>query len=318
MRGVSKAVRAAIAASRAPSLDAIRKWREGAEYRALERTFADCPLDEAEPAAERAERLLEDGGWIGALLAPLVDALAADAFFEPPFRQARDGLRTGAALFDCPAAGITASVLDAAAMALLPPPATIVFPGRIAVTRYLKAGRATLRRWRADPITPAFSATGALPCVPLASLALADGDVHRSDGRTHAQLLEGAARDVVMVVATVRAGATPLLREYAIADGALVRVASADDRASRTEMLLTFLRLAGRADAGSRFEEATHDAAFHVRWAAMREWLALDARAALPRLAEMAATDANAEVRAAATLTLVAVRRRLGEMPCRA
>lgn len=310
-------MRAAIAAARQSSIDRARGWREGAEHRALAAAFADCPLDTAEPAAARAERLLDDSGLAGALLAPLVAALAADPFFEAPFRIARDGLRTGAVLFDCPAASISASVVDASALATRPPPETIVFAGRVSVTRYCKAGGATLARWRTDPLTPAFSATDAPPCVPLPPLALGDGDLHRADGQTHAHHVERAASDVVTLCATIRAGGAPLVREHRIQDGALVRVASADDGASRTEMLLTFLSLSGRADAGDRFEAATHDPAFHLRWAAMREWLALDAAAALPRLAEMAARDPNAEVRAAATLTLVTVRRRI-EAGCRA
>jgi hypothetical protein len=52
------------------------------------------------------------------------------------------------------------------------------------------------------------------------------------------------------------------MREYDIASGALVRVADADDRPSRTEMLLRFLRVAGSADAGACFEDATHAPGF--------------------------------------------------------
>jgi hypothetical protein len=306
---VSGAVRSAIAAGRGASPAIVRRWREGAEYRALTQAFADCP-GEAEPVADRAERLFADAGWAGALLAPLIAALAADPFFEPPFRLSRDTVRTGAMLFESPALTLTASVMDAAAVAALPPPATVVFPGRITVTRYCKAGSAALRRWQAEPLDPDFSAATAPPCRPLPPLALADGAVHRCDGRTQAQLLSGARADLVMLVATIRAGAAPLMREYR-ADGPLVRVASADEGASRTEMLLGFVRRMNRADAGPRFEDATRDRAFHTRWTAMREWLALDARAALPRLAEMAERDPNAEVRAAAARTLATVRERV-------
>ena len=313
MPGVPNAVRAAIAASREPARETVRRWRAGAEYRALARTFADCPLDTAEPGAARAEALLGDGGWAAALLAPLVEALAADPFFEPPFRVNRDALRTGAVLFECRAATLTACVTSAAAMAMLPPPTAAVFSGRVAVTRYVKAGGASLRRWRAEPITPAFAAATAQPCEPLGSIQLADGEVRRIDGRVEAQLLAAAASDVVTLVATIHGGASPLMREHALGDGRLLRVASGDDRPSRTEMLLGFLRLSGRADAGGCFEAATRDPAFHLRWAAMREWLALDARAARPRLAEMARADPNAEIRTAAACTLATA-----EARCRA
>ncbi len=310
-------MRAAIAAGRERSIEIARRWRDGSEYRALAQAFADCPLSSAEPAAERAERLLADAGLAEALLAPLVAGLAEDPFFEPPLRLSRDAVRTGAILFDAPAVTITASVVDPVALAARPPPETAVFTGRVAITRYAKAGGAMLKRWRTDRLPPGFSAAPAPPCVALAPIALADGDLHRTDGNTHAHQLSGAASDVVMLCAAIRAGGAPLLREHRIADGTLVRAASADEGASRTEMLLTFLRLAGRADAGAFFEAATHDPAFHLRWAAMREWLALDAEAALPRLVEMAAHDPNSEVRAAATLTAVAVGRRIDEARCR-
>ncbi len=296
--------RAGLIAAQARMPGVVRDWREGAEYRALVRTFADCPLDSAEPAADRAERLFADAGWARALLAPLVEALAGDPFFEPPLRANRDAAATGVAIFDCPAVSIAANVTSAVALRRLPPSASIVFSGLVTVTRYEKAGGASLRRWWAAPVAADFSAAGCLPCTPLAAVTLADGEVRRADGRVEAQLFDSASSDMVAFTATIRAGADPLMREHRVADGALVRIASADRGASRTEMLLAFLRHAGRADAGPRFAEASRDAAFHTRWAAMREWLALDARAALPRLAEMAAGDANAEVRNAATRTL--------------
>lgn len=316
MAEADPATRAAIVAGRAASRDIARRWAQGAEYRALERAFADCPPDMAEPAAERAERLFADAGWVAELLDPLVAALTRDPFFEPPFKVSRDAGRFGAVLFDCPAAAITLSIADAAAMARLPAPASLIFTGRMAVTRYLKAGGATLRRWQAEPADARFSAATAAPARPLPPLSPEDGAVRRLDGRIEAQLAGGARTDMVMLTATIRPGGAALMREYAVADGALLRTASTDDRASRTEMLLALLRLSSRADAGERFEEATRDPAFHLRWAAMREWLALDARAALPRLTEMAWSDPNAEVRAAATLTLVTVERRLGEAAC--
>lgn len=308
MNGVSEAVRAAVAASRAASRETNLRWRSGAGFRALEAAFADCPAGCPEAAAERAGQLLADAGWVEALLAPLVDALAADPFFEPPFRLSRDRLRTGAVLFECSAASLSASVVDADALAALPA-TTVTFTGRMAVTRYIRAGRARLRRWQAEPAHAEFSAGDAAPCRELAAVPLADGAVHRCDGRTRAQLLADADRDVVTLAIVARAG-VPLMREYRIADGSLARVASADEHASRTAMLLAFLRLAGRADAGERFDAATRDAAFHLRWSAMREWLALDARAALPRLSEMAVRDPHPEVRAAALRTLPAVEAR--------
>lgn len=148
--------------------------------------------------------------------------------------------------------------------------------------------------------------------MPVAPIDLSDGLILRVDGRVRAQITERASADVVTITATIRRESAPFMREYAIADGSLLRVASLDDGASRVQMLLALLRHTGRADARDCLEAASHDPAFFVRWAAMREWLALDARSALPRLRAMR-SDPNAEVRAAAATMARIVEDRL---PC--
>lgn len=305
-----------MAASRASAHRAVAAWRASPAYRAMAAAFADCPA-EAEAVATAAEALLADGAWAAALIAPLLAALADDPLFEPPFQVSRDRLRVGARLFDCPAATLVATVTDHAALATLPPPATLVFSGRLAVSRTIRAGGATVRRWSAEAIGPAFGAATAAPCAPLPPLALGDGAVRRIDGRREAERIEGASRDVVTLVATIRVGADPLVREYDAASGRLLRCASADDRPSRTEMLLAFVRASGRADAGACFEAASRAPAFHLRWSAMREWLALDAAAALPRLCEMARCDPHPEVRAAAAQSWERAARAVAAAECR-
>jgi hypothetical protein len=312
--GVSEAVRQAIVAARHPSREAVSRWRASDVYGALAGAFEDCPPNTPEPAAERAEALLGDGGWAAELLAPLVDALTEEPLFEPPFKVSRDRLRIGAILFQSAAVSLTGCVTSAAALAAGPPPASLVFTGRVTVTRTVRAGGAVLRRWRAPE--GGFEASRAGCCVEVAALPLEDGLVHRTDGRVEAQLLTDATRDVVTLVATIAAGADPLMREHAISGGAMLRVAHADDRPSRAEMLLALLRVAGRSDAAAQFDGASRDPAFALRWAAMREWLALDAGAALPRLAEMAAGDPHPDVRAAAIGSLAHVERRVAAARC--
>ncbi|MHA6718317.1 hypothetical protein ACX40Y_02585 [Sphingomonas sp. RS6] len=316
MRAPSDAMRADIAASRARSLAIVGAWKTLPVQERLRATFADCPLDCADPAADRAAALLADSGWIGDLLDPLVTALAADPWFEPPLRASRDALRSGALLFDSPVATLTMSVTNAAALArAAPQPPSIVFTGRVAVTRYIRTGGARWRRWRTEPASPGFSAANAASPLPIADFQPRDGQVDRLDGRIEAQLPYGARHDIVTLTATIRAGASALMRGY---DDRLrlARIASADDGASRVEMLLAFLRHSGRSDAGPAFLAATRDPAFHVRWNAMREWLALDARAALPRLIEMATLDPHPEVRAAATAARALVETRMEAAPC--
>lgn len=307
---------AVLAAAQARSQAAAKQWLAGDAHRALEARFAGLDDHAVADAAQRAHALLADDRWAADLLAPLTDHLRRDPWFEPPLRVSRDALRTGAVLFDCPALSITATLLSADALAALPPPATVVVPGRLSLVRFVRGGSARLKLWRAERIGGDFSADEAKPCAPLGELPLGDGVVLRLDGRTRGWLIEDAQADVMMLTATIRARAAPFMREFDIGTGALVRTATLDDGASRALMLLTLLRLQRRADAAPAFDAATRDGAFFLRWAAMREWLALDARGAVARLREMAAGDRHAEVRAAAAATLAMVERRLATGRC--
>ncbi|HMP46095.1 MAG TPA: HEAT repeat domain-containing protein, partial [Sphingopyxis sp.] len=64
------------------------------------------------------------------------------------------------------------------------------------------------------------------------------------------------------------------------------------------------LRIFGRRDAAPLFAEAARTEDFAARWTAMRDLVALDATAAHPLLAQMAAHDPHPEVRRAAAATL--------------
>ncbi|HEV7287362.1 hypothetical protein [Sphingomonas sp.] len=254
-------------------------------------------LTDADAVLRQARALLADSGWIAGLIAPLVDALRADPWFDPALRITRDAMRTAVVLADLPAVSLTASVTSAAALARLDSPATLVLSGRRALTLYARGGQAQVRRWRLADTEPRR-------CVEIARQLLGDGDLIEQDGRREGRLIVAATSDVVAVTATAKLGADPLMHEFAIADGRLVRSATADDRSSRAELLLALLRASGRSDAADSFDAMTRDPAFHLRWAAMREWLMLDARAARPRLAQMAAADPDPGVQAAAAQTL--------------
>lgn len=274
-------------------------------------------IGDAEEIERRAAAWLTNLHELEALLRPLIDALDADPWFEPPFKISRDRLRTGAVLLDCPAVALSVTVTCATALNRLPPPPTVVMPGRLAITRYVRGGKAQVRRWHADPAGPDFSAAHAASARELAPSILEDDALIRQDGRTCGHFFVQADSDIVALTATIKPSTAPLIREYAIADGAFVRAACADEAASRIEMLLTFLRVSGRTDTSPVFDSASRHPAFHLRWSAMREWLMLDARTARDRLAEISACDPNAEVRAAAAATLPLLDSRL-EQPCHA
>jgi hypothetical protein len=297
--------RAAFHASQRRAQTLARDWRRSAAYRGVAAQFAGLATGDAVAVAAAAERLFATTDWLEALLAPLIDALAADDAFEPPLRVARDLLRTGAIVYDDARVTIAATVMSATALATQPAPLTLVVPGRMSVVRYVKAGGARLRHWYAGPVAADFETLP--PAVACDDRMLADGMVVRHDGRVDGHMVADATGDMVTLTATIRDDAAPYMREYAIDGGALVRAAPLDDDASRTQMLLTLLRLSRRADAGDLFEAATRDATFALRWAAMREWLALDVARALPRLRAMAAGDPHIAVRDAARQTLALV-----------
>ncbi len=284
-----------------------REWQEGAAIAHIRDTFAGLNPADVDAIGDAAAGLLADATWITALLAPLMRALADDPWFDPPLRVTRDVLRTTVQLLDLPAGVLGATVYDGAALAAAPAHATLVASGRLLVARYHVAHGARLRRWQADP-----RLSDTAPLRPLPAQALQDGDVVRLDGRRHAHLLEGSGGEVVAV--TFATHATAMVREYDRATGALLRTATADQDESRTRLLLTLLRTERRRDAGACFAAATRAPAYHLRWTAMREWLALDAPATLPRLRELARDDPHAEVRALAQATLPMVEDRL----CRA
>lgn len=300
-------LRDAIAAARVRSLAAGRAWTDDAAVRAVTARFADVTTLAEGEAAARA--LVEDAGWVAAMLGPWIARLRDDPLFEPPFKSQRDMLRTGMVLAETPVASVTMAAIDPLAPAARVLPDTVVVGGRVSWTRYLRGGQARLWRWRADRIDAQWHGGIAAPARPLGVQPLTDGAVVRLDGRSDAMLLVDPASAVVSVTITLRPGAAPFLREYDRAGGALVRVATLDDGAARSTMLLTLLRELGQADAAV-FDSLSRDPAFFVRWDAMREWLAVDARAALPRLRGMTG-DPHPEVRAAAQAMLPMVEERV-------
>lgn len=282
-------------------------WRCSPPVRRMRAGWANVRC--VEDAAAHAEAMLSDLAWVDAIFAPMIGALARYPLADPPVKVSRDALRTSVLVHDCPVASLTATILSAQAVADAPSPASIVVAGRLSVMRVHQGGGAVLRRWRAAPVRDDFTREGADRCHALAPLTLEDGAVIRLDGRTDAMLITDARTDVATLTATIRLGAAPVMREYARDDGRPLRAATLDEGASRCQMLLTLLRASSRRDAGEAFDAATSDPAFFVRWDAMRQWLAIDADAAGPRLAEMAATDPNADIRAAAEATLAQIAR---------
>lgn len=134
---------ATLDAAHARSRAVAASWPDTPGHAAADAAFEGALC--AAEIADRAERLLADDEWAGALLSPLIENLSADPWFQPPFRVDRDALRIGAVLYEHPNVAITASILSADVLATLPPPRSIVVPGRQSVVRYWRAGSARLR-----------------------------------------------------------------------------------------------------------------------------------------------------------------------------
>lgn len=273
----------------------------------------------ATPAAlaDRAEALLTRTQWVRDLLAPGLAALRADPLAQPAMATNRDRMRTGIVLLDTGRVIITANVIAAAAVQRRTPPASVIVPGRLTVTRYVRAAGARLHLWRAPIADAEFSAADSAPAVEAGTLALSDGQIVRLDGRQLGWWHGEATGDVVTISVTIRAGQGPLMRDYALPSGRLRHCATIDEGAARAQMLLTYLRAEQRREATPAFAAATRDPAAFLRWEAMRNWLALDARSAMSRLTDLAVTDEHPDIRAAAAQTLAAIADRYGERLCR-
>lgn len=268
-----------------------------------------CSGAAAEVVAARIEPLLRNPDWLGAAIAPMLAEMARDPMHDPPIRFQRGAECATVLLLDHPVATVT---LGLRAPRDTAPGALMVASGRLWMLRVLRGGGGWIERRAISSAARISDAAGAIAAEPLR-----DGGLVRIDGRREATLLVPGAAPALTLTASIHADAAPLVRAWRRDDGTFERAASGDDRASRHEMLLRFLRAVDRRDAVPAFEAASRDGSYALRWAAVREWLALDAATAMPRLAAMAARDPHRAVRGAAARTLRAVAARSRDPACR-
>jgi HEAT repeat protein len=257
-----------------------------------------------------ARTFLEDDETLLRVVAAAVAAAAADPMCRPPLRASRNDVQDGLLLFSRPTLAIQLAVMSADALAikrcLHQGPASIAFTGQRTLFRFLKGGDAILSIWEAPPIDAGFTAAGRGRCRLRERRGVADGEAIEIDGRREGFVVEQADSDLVYVFASTSLEASPVGAEYDVRSLELIATSSTDDAGSRTQMMLALLRTMGRRDAAPLFERMLDAPHFHARWQAMREFLALDAELALPRLRRMATSDPHPDVRAAAADTLAA------------
>ena len=277
-------------------------------------------------AVDRLLPWLADTRWLRARIGAALALLAADAFARPPLRiVGGGGAAGGVILAECGAIRLSLQLLPFEAGAV---PVTALFvPGR-AVIRVLAAGGAQLTLHHVA-VTAAeeggtFTAAGAARCRSDPPCALADGAMLRLDTARTSFTIAGASRDVLLLELAVQPPSSLPTRSYDPGSGRLVHVSASRRDSSFRQMALGLLREMACRDAAPLFVAAVGSGDFAVRWAAMRDFVALDPAAAYPHLARMASGDPHPELRRAAVATLAlypaspASGTGTGDTPCRA
>lgn len=278
------------------------RWAAATPLAALARVLDTLDRPSAETVEGHIRPLLEEPDWIEPLIGALVAEAARDPFFEPPLAPVRSDVQSGLILYAGRHAAIALGVgaLDRlAAKKRATRDGSIVVPGHLSLMRAIVGGDATLSLWAGGWRDGAPRPT----CRSAGTLTLHDGAVLRIDGRTTSFLIDHARADIVLLHATIFAEPAPAACEYDRRTLALAGTSAASERASRVQMLTSLLGALDRPDAAA-FDAASRNPESFARWHAMREWLALDADAAGPRLAEIAGGDPDAELRALAKETL--------------
>ena len=308
--------RVALLRARERAADFSRAWRRRDDVGAIEARIGAAATSGGVAVQDALVALFEEGGasggWLRPMLGALVAGLRADPLFAPPLLALGDEIQRGLLLIQTEAASIAVARISAAALARRGEGASraVVLSGALGALHIVEPGGARLRWWRAEATDAGFSQAAPTRLQDMGIMPLTAGQTVRVDGRTQGYTIEPPARDMLVMRAAVHLDRAPFQREYGTADGRLIAASETRDEASRMRMLLTMLRSIGCSTAHAAFEAALDEPEFELRWHAMREWLLLDPEAALPRLAQLAANDPHAEVRAAASSTLGRIARR--------
>lgn len=300
--------RAAQRATRSSADRFATRWAAGPVHRRIGQAMGDLPPGDSSAVVAAVRRLFDEE----ALLEPFLDALAGqmrrDPYFEPPFRHLNSDIHTGLIVYEDDRVSIAAGVSALAALAekkSAPRAATSIgFSGQISVMRFVRAGGSRLSFWEAPRIEAGFTAASAGRCRRTGERTIADGEILVVDGRFQSFVVEQARSDMLVLQASLKDDQAPLAVEYDSRTLELVGCSAADDSASRIQMISTLLRRLGCEAAFPAVAAFLDHPAFFVRWHVMRELLGIDAEAARPHLARMAARDPHPETRAAARVVL--------------
>lgn len=262
----------------------------------------------SEAVLDVARRFVSRDDDLRRLIDDLIAEARADPFFRPPFEVRVSEVAKGYVLFNSDQLTINLNIVSPDAMAAKKlrhgGKGNVAFTGMVTLYRYLKSGGATLSIWEAPSADANFSAHGEAVLKRIEERRIRDGESWVMDGRRQSFLIDHATSDMIFLQAQVKADAAPLAVAYDVDTGIFAGASATDDASSRVQMMVTLLRLMEHDGAVPVMGELLNSPHFFVRWHLMREFLAMNAEAALPHLKRMAAGDPHPEVGEAARQTL--------------
>ncbi|HEX8194198.1 MAG TPA: HEAT repeat domain-containing protein [Allosphingosinicella sp.] len=284
-------------------------WYENGKLDTLTARLDATDGDHAEVAAV-ARDLVKDDRLPRHFLATMLGGLSADSFFTPPLRHMPGTVGHGVRLFSHRYLTLSLVMLDSDTLTAKKQAGSagrsIVFTGKLALRRILRAGGAAIERFAAEAAGQDFCLAEQPPCRPAGCEPLADGDLLEVDGRTESFTFLQAGSAIAFLECEVLAGGAPFRVEYDAESLEAVAASSTNEAASRCQLMLSALRALDGAPATPLYDTLLADRSFEVRWHTIRELMRVDPSQAWPRLRKMAASDGNREVRAAASRVVAA------------
>lgn len=260
----------------APVLAALERFGEGAPVEA-------CPeltvlFDGASPAAP---------DFVSGLIETGLAGLAAHPLGQLPLRHAASPAAHTLLLAHCGRATLSLLAVDGEALAGLPAPHSALFaPVETWIHVLAGAGIADHVLCRRRHGDRAELQAGTMPLEPGAI-------VYRNGAHEWLQVRRAQGSLVKLRLQRLLGEHEPV-REYALEDGALLHQAAARPEDSRDALAMAVLARMGRRDAIPAMSRiATGPGSEGLRWQALRELLALDTRAGMVLLAQVAASDGD-------------------------
>ncbi|TCM37419.1 MULTISPECIES: hypothetical protein [Novosphingobium] len=258
----------------APTLAAMDRFGRGER-------FEDCqPLSALFTADGVSARTFVDD-----LVGRVLSVLRRYPLGQLPLRHSRREVVDTVLLAHTGNATLALSLYDERALQLQPAPETVEFAG-LETWALVLAGEGQAERIERIPVSDK-QAEFHRETVPLRA-----GTRLYRDGSRQAHQVRSVRGSLVVLRLQRFVPETDAVREYGLADGALIRRAAARLEQTRLDMAMAVLAALGRRDAVPLMSKiALGDGAAELRWQALRAILALDTRAGMVLLGNVAASD---------------------------